>query len=87
MGIDGNHQANNVTTKKRVHFDNILDEVEFLEQPSPKGENSLLLLLLFINITRAKLPFMPHVPLLGVKKAPGKTSSMYTCEDISGSNV
>jgi hypothetical protein len=25
--------------------------------------------------------------LLGVEKAPGKTGSMYTCEDISGSNV
>jgi hypothetical protein len=27
------------------------------------------------------------VVLLGVEKAPGKTGSMYTCEDISGSNV
>jgi hypothetical protein len=27
-----------------------------------------------------------HV-VLGVEKAPGKTGSMYTCEDISGSNV
>jgi ATP-binding cassette subfamily C (CFTR/MRP) protein 1 len=25
--------------------------------------------------------------VLGVEKAPGKTGSMYTCEDISGSNV
>jgi hypothetical protein len=25
--------------------------------------------------------------LLGVEKAPGKTGSMYTCGDVSGSNV
>lgn len=30
------HQANNVTTKKSVHFDYILDEVEVLEQPPSK---------------------------------------------------
>jgi hypothetical protein len=35
---------------------------------------------------RAPLKSSPEV-LLGVEKAPGKTGSMYTCEDISGSNA
>jgi hypothetical protein len=52
---------------------------------SPVGAyyNRLIVCIYFIRYYTITL----RPSLLGVEKAPGKTGSMYTCEDISGSNV